>query len=181
MFFRSDALGDSSIGEDHKAEPAGTPRAAVPHDDGLGDLAEAAEVLAEAVLARLPRDAADKELPVVGGLHHSRLPSSPHCNHHRRTSLRQPGNAERETKRRVVHIPAARGWILAERDAAIAELRAGRARSVPDPAGPGAIRRTGADRGRAPYEEQEGGRDAYRSARGGGEEGSVSNRRTLAG
>jgi hypothetical protein len=63
---------------------------------------------------------------------------------------------------------------------AIAELRTWQARSVADPAGPGVIRRTGAVRGRAPYEEQEGDRDAYRWVRGGGgEEGSVSNRRTL--
>jgi hypothetical protein len=89
--------------------------------------------------------------------------------------------AERETKRRVIHIPITLAWILAERDAAIAELRTGRARSVPDPAGPGAIRRTDADRRGAPYEEKEGDRDAYRSVRGGGrgEEGSVSNRKTL--
>jgi hypothetical protein len=54
MFLHGDALGDRCVGEDHEPEPAGTSRAAVPHDGGLGDLAEAAEVLAEAVLSRLP-------------------------------------------------------------------------------------------------------------------------------
>ena len=158
MLVHGDALGDGRVSEDDEAEAAGAARAAVPHDDGLGDLPEAAEVVAEAVLARLPRDAADEELPVVGdgggggGLHRSRLPvpfppllSSPLLSPlqptnqppttERRDARRQPGRKEGTHAGTYPHSRARGGLdLLAGRDAAIAELRAGRARSVPDPA-----------------------------------------------
>ena len=65
MFVHGNAFGDRGVGEDHESEAAGAAGVAVPHDDGLGDLPEAAEVLAEAVLVRLPGDAADEELALV--------------------------------------------------------------------------------------------------------------------
>lgn len=75
VLIHGDPLGDACVGEDHEAEPTGAAGVAVPHDDGLGDLPEPAEVLAEAVLVRLPRDAADEELP--GVRLHRVLPSPP--------------------------------------------------------------------------------------------------------
>jgi len=131
VFVQDDALGDRSVGEDHEPEPTGAARAAVPHDDGLSNLPEAAEVLAEAGLVRLPRDAADEELPgVVGGLHRSPpLLSSP-CSPQTHVSQER----QMRTKRQLIHSPHPRtghtrahiGWIRAEHNAAIAELRAGR-------------------------------------------------------
>jgi len=81
VLVHGDALGDPGVGEDDEAEPTGAAGVAVPHDNGFGDLPEATEVLAEAVLVRLPGDAADEELPGVG-LHRVRppLPSSSPCN-----------------------------------------------------------------------------------------------------
>jgi len=151
VLVHGDALGDPGVGEDDEPEPTGAACVAVPHDNGLGDLPEATEVLAEAVLVRLPRDAADEELPgVVGGLHRSPpLLSSP-CSQQTHVSQER----QMRTKRQLIHSPHPRtghtrahiGWIRAEHNAAIAELRAGRARSVPDPAGP---RRDPAERGRS--------------------------------
>jgi hypothetical protein len=77
-----DAFRDGGVGEDDEAEATGAAGVAVPHDDGLGDFSEAAEVVAEALLVRLPGDAAYEELPGVslhGRASSPPLPSSP-CN-----------------------------------------------------------------------------------------------------
>jgi hypothetical protein len=82
VLVHGDALSIRGVGEDHKTESTCAASAAVPHDDSLGDLPKAAEVIAEAVLVRLPGDTADEDLPgVVSALHraHPPLPSSP-CN-----------------------------------------------------------------------------------------------------
>ena len=158
MLVHGDALGDGGVSEDDEAEAAGAARAAVPHDDGLGDLPKAAEVVAEAVLARLPRDAADEELPVVGdgggGLHRSRLPSlsSPPCN--QPTTDRRTSSA-RNARRYLSTFPRARGagspsW--ARRGDRGITRGAGEIRTRS-----GAIRRSGADRGRASVHEERAG------------------------
>lgn len=53
------------VGEDDEAEAAGAAGELVAHDGGLGDLAVGGEVLAQLLLRRLPRDAADEELALV--------------------------------------------------------------------------------------------------------------------
>lgn len=75
VLVHGDSLSNARLSEDYEAEAAGAAGVAVPHDDSLGDLAEAAKVVAEAVLVRLPGDAADEELPGVGL--HRVLPSPP--------------------------------------------------------------------------------------------------------
>jgi hypothetical protein len=76
VLVHADPLSNSRLGKDYEAESPGAAGVAVPHDDGLGDLPEAAKVVAEAVLVRLPGDAADEELAGVG-LHLVRASSPP--------------------------------------------------------------------------------------------------------
>lgn len=59
------AVDDGGVGEDDEAEAPGAAGELVAHDGGLGDLAVGGEVLAQLLLRRLPRDAADEELALV--------------------------------------------------------------------------------------------------------------------
>lgn len=49
----------------HESEAAGTSRLVVLHHNAIDDLAVAAEVSLQAVLSRLPAQAADEELPKI--------------------------------------------------------------------------------------------------------------------
>jgi hypothetical protein len=59
------AVDDGGVGEDDEAEAAGAAGKLVAHDGGLSDLAVGGEMLAQLVLRRLPRDAANEELALV--------------------------------------------------------------------------------------------------------------------
>lgn len=59
------AVDDGGVGEDDEAEAPWAAGELVAHDGGLGDLAVGGEVLAQLLLRRLPRDAADEELALV--------------------------------------------------------------------------------------------------------------------
>lgn len=66
MRLLEDGRNNGGIGEDDEAEAAGLGGDSVAHDDGVGDLAIAAEMVSQPLLRRVPAYAADEELRLVG-------------------------------------------------------------------------------------------------------------------